>query len=589
MSKILYACSRQSNFTAGTKDRLNDICNQLVPDNIGSPKPHVVRVKNDLAYAVCMNSGALKESEMSVLLGFIYEQGTVFWDKPRACCPNGNYALFRAGENEVEVVSDCVGTRTVWYYKDDDIFVASTSQRALVMFIESFEFDERVIPWMLSTGSLGPQFSWDKRFNRLPVDSFLRLDRSTWSLSVTQAPIEYSMVERREEDHEKLLVDAIRQTVSSLSVIDFDRWLLPLSGGYDSRGILCFINNTIGVPSNLKTITWGLNESLEEKGNDAFIAKELAVSVGVEHKYYKTNISSEPLEFIFDRFLFCSEGRIDHISGYMDGMNIWKQLHDEGVDGIIRGDEGLGELPSSSELTVRNMAGCGLCSDYKNLESFIGDFGLPPQEMPMELRQRQGEALYEWRDRLHQEYRIPTVLASLSDIKYSYLEQINPLLSRPVLNAVRSFSGHLRTDKYMFKKIVESVSPDVPFADKVANATPRDILRKKECVDLVKKEVGSSYAINLLGDEFVEKIISGIKVGRDEPKRKSMKGLVKSFLPLSIKNRLRDTVVRPTVDENVLAFRVFMIVKMHKMLSVDAGRVSGVEHHATNEAPTAAS
>ncbi|MCK0769394.1 hypothetical protein [Chromohalobacter canadensis] len=587
MSKVLYACSRKSGFSYSTKEKLNEICNQLVPDNIDAPKPHVVRVEDDLAYAVCMDSGALQESRMSLFLGFLYEKHKVRWDEPGKNYPDGNYALFRVDEAELEVVSDCVGTRTVWYYHDEEIFIASTSQRAIIMFLGTFEFDERVVPWMLSTGSLGPQFSWDKRIKRLPVDSSLSLDKKSWRTSVTQTPINFSVVSRKREGHKKLLTDAISQTMESLESVDFERWVLPLSGGYDSRGILLSIKNTIGAPDNLKAITWGLEKSQNEKDNDAYVAKELARSVGVQHKYYHTDISPEPLEVVFDRFLFCSEGRVDHIAGYMDGMDIWKQLHDEGVNGVIRGDEGFGEYPASSELAVRHLAGCGLCSDYKNLSKVINEFGFSPQEMPVELRQKEGEAFYAWRDRLHQEYRIPTVLAALSDIKYSYLEQINPLLSRSVLDAVRSFPDNLRTDKHLLKNIVESMEPRVPFAVKVANANPKDILRGKACVDLMRSEISSNYSSDLFGPGFADKIISGIKVGEDELRKRSMKGLVSSFVPISIKNRLRDTVARPSVDGNVLAFRVFMVIKMHKMLTSDSSKAANLQYRATDEARAA--
>ncbi|MCK0715834.1 hypothetical protein ACFO0U_13350 [Chromohalobacter sarecensis] len=589
MSKVLYACSRNSCFNASTKEKLYDVCNHLVPDNIAVPKPHVVRVEDDLAYAVCMDSGALQESGVSLLLGFLYEKNKVSWDKPRTCYPDGNYALFRVDELELEVVSDCVGTRTVWYYHDEEIFVASTSQRAIIMFLGTFEFDERVIPWMLSTGSLGPQLSWDKRIKRLPVDSYLSLDKKSWLASITQTPINFSVVDRKMADHEKLLADSIGQAVESFKKIDFERWVLPLSGGYDSRGILLFIKNTIGAPDNLKAITWGLEKSQYEKGNDAYVAKELARSVGIQHKYYHTDVSPEPLEVVFDRFLFCSEGRVDHIAGYMDGMDIWKKLHDEGVHGVIRGDEGFGEYPVSSELNVRNLVGCGLCSDYKNLSQIADEFGFPPQEMPVELLQKEGEAFYAWRDRLHQEYRIPTVLAALSDIKCSYLEQINPLLSRSVLDAVRSFPDDLRTDKYLLKNIVESMEPRVPFAVKVANASPKDILRDKGCVDLMKSEINSNYSAGLFGAGFANRIISEIKVGNDKPRRWDVKGLVSSLLPTSIKSRLRNTVARRSVDGNVLAFRVFMIIKMHKMLVSDSSRMSNLQHRAIDEARTASS
>jgi len=70
--------------------------------------------------------------------------------------PNGAYALVRGDANVVEVVTDSLASRTIWYAQTDDLFVASTSQRAIVALLGRFEFNTEVIPWMLSSGTLGP-------------------------------------------------------------------------------------------------------------------------------------------------------------------------------------------------------------------------------------------------------------------------------------------------------------------------------------------------------------------------------------------------------------------------------------------------
>lgn len=515
---------------------------------------------------------------MGVLLGFLYEKHSVHWDEPRKIYPDGNYALFRANEDEIEVVSDCAATRTIWYYHDDELFIASTSQRAIIMFLESFSFDERVIPWLLSTGSLGPTFSWDRRIKRLQADTSLSIDRKGWNISLNQNPITFNEVNRRTEAHKEVLTNAITKTVEFIENIDFDQWVLPLSGGYDSRGILCFIKDGIGTPDNLKAVTWGLEESLSEDGNDAKVAKDLAQTLGIQHGYYHTGISSDPIETIIDRFLFCSEGRIDHISGYMDGMDIWKQFYNDNIKGVIRGDEGFGWGAVSSELTVRISVGCGLCSDFKNLSHIIDECELPTQELPHDLQKVTGESLDAWRDRLYHSYRLPTILSALSDIKFSYVEQINPLLSKAILNAVRSLPDNLRTDKFLFKRIVESMSPTIPFATRGANASPKEILRNKAFADMLKSEISSDYSINLFGVKFKNLILKSIEVDEVRPgkqrKRRNIKGFISSILPQSIKNILRDSVASPTVDGNILAFRVFIIIKMHKMLVADSARKS---------------
>lgn len=574
MSKIIYVCSRNHNFDSNTENKLSDICNALVPDNITRCADYKIYVEGRLAYAVTMKNSALLESDMSVLLGFRYSKQETNWTTQQHNYPDGNYVLFRNGDDNLEVLCDGVGSRTIWYYHDDEIFIASTSQRGAIMFLGSFVFDERVIPWVLSTGTLGPQFSWDIRLHRLQADSSVLLNKKTWVLSLNKNPITFTEVKNQRKKHKEILTDAIRQTINTLGSIDYNQWILPLSGGYDSRAILCFIKEQIGLHKDLRTVTWGLETSVHEDGNDAKIAKELAHSIGVHHDYFNTDMSSEPIETIIDRFIHCSEGRIDHLSGYMDGMEIWKRFHDENITGLIRGDEGFGWSQVSSELTVRLAVGCALCSDYVNLKNIIADFNLHSQQLPKELTKNDTETLSEWRDRLYHTFRIPTILAALSDIKLTYIEQINPLLSKTILTAVRSMPDNLRTNKTLFKEITNTIGPNIPIANKSAIANLEDILKKKQLINLFKREINSSYANNLLGDKFVQFICDQIKDDKSTLKTRNqqLKQSLKRHLPRFIKNLIRDKAIHPKVDGNVLAFRVFIILRMHKILTSDVAK-----------------
>lgn len=576
MSKAMYASSRGRKFDGSTANKLLKICNALVPDNIRSTPEHSICVKDHLAYAVTMKNSALHETDMSLLLGYSCDSQDAEWFKPKCSYPDGNYAIFRADDDCIEVLSDGAGSRTIWYWFDDDLFIASTSQRAIILFLGSFLFDERVIPWMLSTGTLGPQFSWDKRLQRLQADSAVLLDRNAWSVSVRQSSVVFTEVIRDTVHHKNLLLNAIQHSIASIKHLDFDHWLLPLSGGYDSRAILCFIKDQLGLPKGLTSVTWGLEESINEDGNDAMVAKTLAHSLGVRHDYFHTNISTEPIDSIVTRFILCSEGRIDHIAGYMDGMEIWRQFYDDGVTGIIRGDEGFGWAQVSSDLTVRLSVGCALCADYANLRNALSSYGLPSQQLPHEFVRHEEESLCGWRDRLYHSYRIPTILASLSDIKLSYIEQISPLTFKSILHCVRSMPDTLRTNKRAFKEIVTSISPACPIARKGANAIPTEILREKSFTDLLQSELLSTYASNLLGEEFVTHVSNGIAKANPlhRCKKHQIAELARSRLAPFFKNVLRDKVLRPNVDGNVLAFRVYIIIRMHKLLSEDASRFS---------------
>lgn len=343
-----------------------------------------------------------------------------------------------------------------------------------------------------------------------------------------------------------------------------------LSGGFDSRAILCFLKSNKKSSEKFKTITWGLSESINEKGNDAKVAAELARTLNVQHSYFHTDISHEPIEQIIDRFILCGEGRIDQLAGYMDGLEIWRRLAaEEAVYGVIRGDEGFGWLPVSSELTVKYTIGCALCSDYANLENISRDFGLPEQEFPLELQRQSEESLESWRDRLYHSFRLPTILAALSDIKYSYVEVINPLLSKLILQQVRKLPDELRTNKSLFKEIVQAISPNIPYASKDANATPKDLLKKKEIVEVINTKLQAEYARQIFGTDFINYVVAGIQLENfpNQTTTKKIKMAVKSVVPRFVRNRLRDTGLKANVGGNTLAFRIYIIVRMHEILS----------------------
>jgi hypothetical protein len=506
------------------------------------------------------------------VLGTFYDGGAN-WSKTRSGNPDGSFALFRSDADWGEVISDPAASRTIWYYQDDEQFIAATSQRAIVLFLGSFEFDPRVIPWVFSTGTLGPLHSWDARIHRLAPGASIALDRRHWTLSLEQRPVRFSVQQRSRDEFKQELRTAVAQTIKSFGETSLEDWSLPLSGGYDSRAILCFLGQGEAARHKLRTITWGLEESLSDHGNDAYVAQALAKACGVSHKYLHTDLSNEPVGDIIDRFILCGEGRVDHVAGYMDGMKIWRGLaEDEGVHGVIRGDEGFGWCAVSSELTVRLSTGCATCADFTNLSTIVEDFGLEKQALPPDLARRPAESLDAWRDRLYHLFRIPTVLAALADVKLSYVEQVTPLLSRVILDVVRQMPDELRLDKRLFREIVDDVSPPIPYARRGANADKRDLLKGPAVVEFVGSGLRRHTAVRIFGSQLVERLLDGLRTAmpRQRSRLARMKAAAKALVPRGIKNRLWDSVAAPKVDGNVLAFRAYIIAKMHDVLSGDA-------------------
>lgn len=577
MAKCIYVCSRNI-FPSSIKDSLNRICSNLVPDNIVPTQTKIV-INGHIGYAIMNPTSSLLETDNSLLMGQIFNKNEN-WSIPLEEFPNGSYALFRSSEKYCEIVSDSVASRTIWYYFDETVLIASTSQRAIIMFLRSFEFDERVIPWMLSTGSLGPTFSWDKRLKRITADSSLILDKTNWSISSKSNPIEFDLPKKTDREHKEVLTQTLKIAFESLN-LNYAHWALPLSGGYDSRGILCLLSKTSNI-QNLRTVTWGLESSIHVKESDAYVAKKLAEALQVSHKYYHTDLSKEPIEKIINRFVLLGEGRIDHLPAYMDGFKIWKTLFEDGIEGTIRGDENFGWESVSSALNVRTSVACGLCSDFSNLKDYE-KYGLPSQKLPEHLDQKKEETFSTWRDRLYQEYRTPTVLAALADLKLAYVEQINPFLAKSILKQVRQLPDHLRTDKALFKKIVASMSPKVHFASREATASTRDILSQKQVADFLRNELSLVQSKRIFSAEFLEFILRGIKSSSEGEAIKansfSLRSYAKKHLPGFLKTMIRG-VAPPRVNPNVLAFRVFLICKMNEVLSKDCLAIEDLSYSA---------
>ena len=570
MSKLIYILSR-SHLPDSTKNRLVEICKKLTPDNISFVTPRI-QIKEQSAYAVLNPAESILAHESHVLLGNQIAP-TIEWFSVPFDQLDGSFALFRNNEGQFETATDPVGSRTIWYYFNDEVFVASTSQRAIATLIGSFEFDERVIPWMLSSGSLGPGFSWDKRIKRIPPDTSVILDKRKWELSETSKLVEFKAEASTLEKH-KLELNEVLASVFEFLDLDLKNWVLPLSGGYDSRAILLMLNqHKERISKRLKTITWGLRSSIDMRKNDANVAKRLADSLGVQHQYFVTDLSSEPLEKIIERFLSVGEGRIDHISGYMDGFEIWKTLFENGVQGVVRGDEGFGWESVSSDLTVRHRVGCAMCSDFANLRNYR-EYGFHGQELPAEYGQRNEESLYQWRDRLYHVFRIPTVMAALSDLKLSYVELTNPLLSRRLLQFARKLPDNLRTEKRLFKEVVVAMSPNIEYATLNAIESPKNLLRQTSATKMMKSELTSDNASSIFPAKFLEFVLAGIKeeqVDRSTNKTKfGIKSKLKQILPNWIKNAVRDNLALPSVDGNVLAFRVYLICRMKSLLMADS-------------------
>ena len=567
MSKAILVCPRRADAHAQhLQKRITQLNERLTPDNLEPRSPYVCEHAGITAAILNPNETALTH-RTSFALGKLIAPHEDWW-RPGAATPEGTYALFRSDAERVELVSDVLASRTIWYAQTETLFLAATSQRAIAACLGSFEANASALPWMISAGHLGYGNAWDRRIHPLEGDARLSLDRATWRLSVARTPVTFQPTALPYEEHKAQLNRALCEVFSDVN-LDYSKWTLPLSGGYDSRAILMKLDR-----AGLQTLTWGVKRALGDRRSDAYVAQKLAQHYRVEHRYFETDSTEEPLERVFNRYLVAGEGRIDHISGYMDGFRLWQRLSHEGIAGILRGDEAFGCRQVATVREIRHSLGLQLLSDFRPLEAAQD---LPAQALPETLERRAEETSESWRDRLYHEVRAPVMAAALSDLKSPYVEIFNPLLTGKLVRQVRALPDHLRTNKQLFRDIVAQEGPAIAFAAREATRDRGDILKDKGVVNLLVATLEAHRAGGSLPDDFVRYLIENTKPAPPKTVKHFSKQQLKTlypYLPAKLRSLGRRAVQKDVIDVNTVAFRAFLIVKMHEMLAADAALFS---------------
>jgi asparagine synthetase B (glutamine-hydrolysing) len=569
MSGLIVICVREPSADRDLRGTLERCARRLTPDNI-SPRPPSTTLSPGIGFIVTNPPPGLLLDARGVCLGAV--QGpTDAWSRVRSPAPDGSYVLLRHDDGALELISDALGSRTLWYAHTDELFLASTSQRALVSLLGDFSLHREAVIWMATSGTLGPTASWDRRIRRLPGSSTLHLDRRSWRLDLTSEPTAFEPALRSDDDHTAQLGAALLDACSDLRV-DLADWVLPLSGGMDSRALLVALLETGRKP---RCVTWGLRDAVNDPTNDAAVARELAAATGVEHRYYPTDHSGEEVGRVLGRFLAAGEGRTEDFAGYTDGLVTWKRLYEAGVAGVIRGDEpGWGYRTYPTESYARRRVHLIVLDDYKP-SHLIHRLGLEPLPVPMDLRRRDDESLTTYRDRIYEAFNAPTFFAALNDIKTPYVEIANPFLSRRVVDVVRSLPDHLREDRRAFATFVRAYGPDLRYASKAAPAEPTEYLARSDLLAEIRRELGSGQAETVLDRQALDRLGAALEGSSTTDAHRRLRDAARLAVPAGLARRIRPYSAI-LLSSRELAFRLYIASRMASMLAQDAASRSDV-------------
>ncbi|MEX2569488.1 MAG: hypothetical protein WD431_26340, partial [Cyclobacteriaceae bacterium] len=268
------------------------------------------------------------------------------------------------------------------------------------------------------------------------------------------------------------------------------------------------------------------------------------------------------------------EGRVDHIQAYLDGFSFWKHLFDSKTEGILRGDMSFGfpfKVKLKTEKEANKFTNFFPCHHYANL-AHLENSGMKRHVFPDELRPAQGESMNVFLERIYSLYRTPIVLAALSDFKLSYVEVISPLLSRKILNAVRSLPEDLRLGTPIWKAYINQLENKIPYSHQDSHDPLDQEDLKQGLHDFKLASIRESQYL----PDYLKDLIPEIK----NPKQKSFKHnnfQLKNKIRKLLSRKLRFLIWRhlggnhkkEVISKSKLIARLFIISEMQRILHRD--------------------
>ena len=535
-------------------------------------RPDVFRADREVLVAALACNPLTLLHGASVCTGALSDPDAAWW-KPGTEAPEGSYALFRIGADTVECLTDFAASRSIWYYADADVFLASTSQRAIVALLGSFELNEAVVTWMLSAGNIGPHGAWDRRLRLVPPDARLVLDRRSFRVSLCSSdPASPAKSARRPPGK-----DLFAELVHILRDMKLNRaqWALALSGGVDSRALLAALPGR-----GWTTVSWGTTASLTDPGSDLAVAQALAKRACSRHRRCSLDIADD-VAALFDKFVRYSEGRSDHLAGYVDSFRMWHELVAAGVDGVIRGDELMGSNPTVTDVQCWYNMGLATFDSYAASAVTRSLVRAYPQTRPESLNRRPGESTVAWRHRLRAAHELPVVMAALNHVRSRYVEMANPLLARRLVAAARQWPDDLLDGRVLFKSMVNTLYPDMPFA-RTSSVMSRSAMHAHAGMRAFLMESACSQGYRELLPADVHRRMMKSLARSDRAPRTLAELLGKARRSVSWRERqfrLRGAV--PVLDVKDLALRTLIAGRAPRVFAADAR--SGAEARAYHQ------
>lgn len=576
MARFLYLATRSDDNVSISRmrDGLAQLEKLLIPAQINPNPPITIESEGILAH-IFNPVGFELVSKMSICTGILFDNQDK-WDQVGATTPDGNYSIIRADDTYVEILSDFQATHTIWYYFDDEKLIISSSQRAIIALLGNYMPSRTAVSWMISSGTLGPGYSWDSRLKALRPSELIKLDRNNWNLSCNFTDVKFDPKELPEDAHVQAYVQAATEIIKSLP--KGISYIQQLTGGFDSRMLLMCI---LATERNIdEYLTLGLESSKQTKLSDADIARRLCDKYRLNWQYHPTDFRMMDFEYFFDEFFQLGEGRLDNLERMQFGTQVWSNMFNKGRQVVIGGSDGFRtQKHYKTEKFIQLQKRLIRVVDISNLPDRLkSSFQL---DIPEYLRKKDKETLTCYYHRLSQEYFAPYADAALNDFILPYMTIVNPLESKRVLEVMRRIPDKYRANKKCIKKYLRKNNLGLPFDKHVSIQRTHFLLEQEELYNHIltylKSVKNTSDVLSLNFLDFITQRDTHKGSGYNLVKKR-----IKLIFPPSIRSAIRKAIKFAMnliskdmkhsiiVPKRVLVFRTFIALKMQDKLNSDS-------------------
>lgn len=256
-----------------------------------------------------------------------------------------------------------------------------------------------------------------------------------------------------------LLQAAVRRAVDRAPDL-----VLPLSGGYDSRGILGCMMEILPADA-IRTVTWGVVE--DAPGSDAQIARSIAQRLHLDHRFVRRE--SSRLADDVGPMLERSQGLTNDPCIHHGELRIMQALRgDTGASGILRGDEcfGFGGETSTDTEALRRVA-IGNLATLPSLHSLFQTDVLPDALAASARTLAEitdacpASNALDRKDWFYFTQRLTHYLNRSTYYKQTVLEVVNPWLDRGILEFMGRVPRHYRIDKILYRNTLARRFPSL--------------------------------------------------------------------------------------------------------------------------------